>query len=242
MLCKIPVNFRQNSFLSKSGKIHSALNFAVKKISHKDLLILFLPLFEIVTFLSLMQKICNYLSCHWSKTLWTHLLFNEDIRILLTLEVGRSQWNPKEKAELFMGFQQRIKIIRNAIFSPRPSYDCGCVCVEHWVKKWRQWLKLLCNPQTEGNMPNYFLALSEASGVLYVAYFSFLIHLVMTCVSLTRILRLYVLRTESGNMYFLTNKLKKKQRNSGKKNTLYILSESQAILATDVCCIHFGEV
>lgn len=33
------------------------------------------------------------------------------------------------------------------------------VCGENWVKIERQWLKLLCNPQTEGNMPNYFVAI-----------------------------------------------------------------------------------
>lgn len=39
------------------------------------------------------------------------------------------------------------------------------VCMEHRIKKGRQWLELLHNPQA-GNVPSYLIALWETSGIL----------------------------------------------------------------------------
>lgn len=79
-----------------------------------------------------MQKICNYLSCHLSKTLRIHLSLHEDNRILLSLEAGEI---PKEKPELSLELQRRIKISGDCVFSPLPCPKCCHVCVEKELRK-----------------------------------------------------------------------------------------------------------
>lgn len=129
-----------------------------------------------------MQKFCNYLSCRWSKTLRIYVSFNEDTGILLSLEASGSQWSPQKTAELSLGFQERMKILRKFyIASPLLCYGHCYVCSENWVKRGRRWLKLLCNPQTEGNMPNYFVALLKGKwSPVYCIVSLSVIYLVMT--------------------------------------------------------------
>lgn len=59
----------------------------------------------------------------------------------------------------------KIEIIRKSnIWAPSHAVHVA-VCMEYRIKKGRQWLKLLHNPQA-GNVPSYLIALWETSGIL----------------------------------------------------------------------------